>query len=135
MAQADAEVAGGGETCLADGPCVEWGPSRLLIEVEIDGTPITLVLDTAAALVVLTPSALAATGASSSTYRFTDIDPQQIGYGEVRVGSLALPDVSLMQTPDDATTEALTGCRSRSGGRSTGCSARRSSTGTCRGSI
>lgn len=45
---------GGGSTCLIEDQCFDYGPSRLIVEVEIEGQPVYALIDTGATYVMAT---------------------------------------------------------------------------------
>lgn len=51
----DVRLAGGGRTCIADGACFDFGPSRILFDVRINGIAATALLDTASTFTTLAP--------------------------------------------------------------------------------
>jgi hypothetical protein len=57
LASVALEPVGGGQTCLPDGQCYDYGATRLLVDLELEGRPLTLLLDTGATYVTLSGAA------------------------------------------------------------------------------
>lgn len=106
VAELAVEVTGSGETQLADGTVVTWDRARMLVEIEVEGQPLTALVDTASTYLVLTPAAVSRTGTEFYSYEFAETpeeDGLELGFVSVDAGGLVVPDVAFTRA-----TEALT---------------------------
>jgi hypothetical protein len=95
LASVPLAAVGGGQTCLEDGQCYEYGATRMLVEVELGGQLLTLLLDTGATYTTL--STVASDGVGLG------FEPTEVS---ARVGELEQESV-LVARGDELLDEAL----------------------------
>ncbi|MEQ1566785.1 MAG: aspartyl protease family protein [Myxococcota bacterium] len=100
-----AEPTGDGETCLWDGPCFSFRDSRMIVDVEVNGEPLALLLDTAATYLMVDPRTRDRIGLPAHWFDFGD-DAFEVGAADVSIGGLDVPSVAVSVT-DEVFTESL----------------------------